>query len=265
MLGAIIGDIVGSKYEFNNTFDYGFPLFDKGCDYTDDTICTIAIADAILNAKNKMPTDRDFKQSLQYWCKKYPHPMGAYGAGFANWVNSLNPQPYDSFGNGAAMRVSPVGYAFNDTDIVLRTAANSAKVSHSHIEGIIGASAVALAISKIRTTDKQRHIEILFETVEFFYGKEWQCKLPKQGVFDETCQGCVPLAFYICINSDSFVDAIRQAICYGGDSDTLGAIVGGLVEAMYGIPIEVKKTALNFLTPELLDVVTKFEEKYGNN
>ena len=264
MIGSIIGDIVGSKYEFNNTFDYNFPLFDKGCNFTDDTICTIAVADAILNAEDGMPTDRDFKLSLQYWCKKYPNPMGAYGASFSNWINSLNPQPYDSFGNGAAMRVSPIGFAFGSSDDVIREAINSAKVSHSHTEGLIGASAVALAISKIRTTEEQRRFEILSETVEFFYGKEWQRKLPKKGVFDETCQGCVPLAFHICINSDSFVDAIRQAVCYGGDSDTLGAIVGGLVEAMYGIPIEVKKTALNFLTPELLDVVTKFEEKYGN-
>lgn len=265
MIGAIIGDIVGSKYEFNNTFDYGFPLFDRRCNFTDDTICTIAVADAILKAKGGVPTDTEFKDSLLYWCKKYPHPMGAYGASFAHWLNSPNPQPYDSFGNGAAMRVSPVGYAFNDDDMVFRAAINSAKVSHSHTEGLIGAYATALAISKIRATDKQKHIEILFATMESLYGRRWQRNLPKQGVFDETCQGCVPLAFKICISSDSFEDAIRQAICYGGDSDTLGAIVGGIAEAMYGVPSKIEEKALSFLTPDLLDVVTKFEKKYGNN
>ncbi len=264
MIGSIIGDIVGSKYEFNNTFDYNFPLFDKGCNFTDDTICTIAVADAILNAEDGMPTDRDFKLSLQYWCRKYPNPMGAYGASFANWIHSSNPQPYDSFGNGAAMRVSPIGFAFGSSDDVIREAINSAKVSHSHAEGLIGASAVALAISKIRTTEEQRRFEILSETVEFFYGKEWQRKLPKQGVFDETCQGCVPLAFHICINSGSFEDAIRQAVCYGGDSDTLGAIVGGMAEALYGIPEDIKRQAMDYLPKSMQTIVTKFEEKYGN-
>lgn len=263
MIGAIIGDIVGFKYEFNNTFDYNFPLFDKGCNYTDDTICTIAIADAILNAEDGVPTDRDFRLSLQYWCKKYPYPMGAYGSSFINWVNSSNPQPYDSFGNGAAMRVSPVGFAFVDDEVVLRTAMNSAKVSHSHIEGLIGASAVALAISEIRCSSKPK--TILYDTMDDFYGIDWEKNIPYKGKFDETCQGCVPLAFKICIESRDFEDAIRQAISYGGDSDTLGAIVGGIAEAMYGVPSKMKAKALGYLTHEMLNVYFKFEKKYGNN
>ena len=261
MIGAIIGDIVGSKFEFHNTFDYNFPLFDKGCNYTDDTICTIAIADAILNAKDGMPTDRDFRLSLQYWCGKYPHPMGAYGASFANWVNSPNPQPYDSFGNGAAMRVSPVGFAFDSSDDVMREAINSAKVSHSHVEGLIGASAVALAISDAR---KHHTKDSLSEIVKNLYGNNWRMNIPKKGKFDETCQGCVPLAFSIILNSEDFEDAIRHAISYGGDSDTLGAIVGGMAEALFGVPNEMREIALSYLTPNMVDVVIKFERKYGN-
>lgn len=262
MIGAIIGDIVGSKFEFNNTFDYNFPLFDKGCNYTDDTICTVSVADAILKAEDRIPMDRDFRLALQYWCKKYPHPMGAYGASFANWVNSPNPQPYDSFGNGAAMRVSPVGFAFDNSADVMRAAMNSAKVSHSHVEGLIGASAIALAILDAR---KNHTKDTLLGIITNLYGDNWNVNIPPKGVFNETCQGCVPLAFYIVLNSMSFEDAIRQAISYGGDSDTLGAIVGGLAEAMYGIPNDVRDTALDYLTPQMLDVVTKFEKKYGNN
>lgn len=261
MIGAIIGDIVGSKFEFNNTFDYNFPLFDKGCNYTDDTICTIAIADAILNAKNGMPTDRDFKLSLQYWCRKHPHPMGAYGASFANWVNSPTPQPYDSFGNGAAMRVSPVGFAFDSSEDVMREAINSAKVSHNHVEGIIGASAVALAILSCRKRNGKAE---LLSIVQNLYGKDWTASIPPQGRFDETCQGCVPLAFNIILKSNDFVDAIRLTVSYGGDSDTLGAIVGGIAEALYGVPQVLREKALSYLTPKMVDIVTKFENKYGN-
>ena len=260
MIGAIIGDIVGSKYEFNNTFDYNFPLFSTGCNYTDDTICTIAVADAILNAEGNIPTDIDFKKSLLNWCKRYPHPMGAYGASFVRWINASNPQPYDSFGNGAVMRVSPVGFAFNCEADVVRVAMNSAKVSHNHVEGLIGASAVALSINQLRMTDKGK--TCLKTIVEQFYGKVWDVDLPIPGVFDETCQGCVPLAFKICLLSNSFEDAIRQAISYGGDSDTLGAIVGGMAEAMFDVPQEMRNKALSYLPQEMIDVITKFEKKY---
>lgn len=262
MIGAIIGDIVGSKFEFNNTFDYNFPLFDKGCNYTDDTICTIAVADAILKAEGRMPADEDFKLALQYWCKKYPHPMGAYGASFANWVNSPNPQPYDSFGNGAAMRVSPIGFAFDNSTDIMRAAMNSAKVSHSHVEGLIGASAIALAILDAR---KNHTKDTLLGIITNLYGDNWNVNILSKGVFNETCQGCVPLAFYIVLNSISFEDAIRQAISYGGDSDTLGAIVGGVAEALFGVPDDMREAALGFLPPRMIDIVTKFEMKYGIN
>ena len=141
MLGAIIGDIVGSRYEFNPTNDYNFEFFSSGCDFTDDTICTIAVADAILK-------NRDYGDSIHEWCRRYPHPMGGYGGRFAGWVFNDDPKPYNSFGNGAAMRVSPVAHWFDNELQVLDAAAATAEPTHNHDEGIKGAQTVALAIFK---------------------------------------------------------------------------------------------------------------------
>ena len=141
MLGAIIGDIVGSRFEFNPTNDYHFVLFGEGCSFTDDTVCTIAIADALLKGK-------DFGESLHEWCNRYPHPMGGYGGRFMQWVLSSEPLPYNSFGNGSAMRVSPVAHWFEDKDEMLAAAAATAAPTHNHEEGIKGAQTVALAIFK---------------------------------------------------------------------------------------------------------------------
>lgn len=192
-------------------------------------------------------------------------PKGAYGGRFAGWVHSDCPQPYNSWGNGAAMRVSPIGWAFNEPHTIIREAVNSAKVSHDHVEGLIGASAVALAMyeAKLFPTAKKAkpHISSI---ARWYYGDDFKMGLPRQGVFDETCQGCVPLALYIILESDDFEDAIRKAISYGGDSDTLGAIVGSIAEPLFGIPPYMKEKALGYLTPPMLDVVIKFEEKYGN-
>ena len=139
MLGAIVGDIAGSKYEFNNTFDYDFEMFGEGCDFTDDTISTVAIADAILNGRN-------YQESLLDWSRRYPSPKGAYGGRFAGWMHSLDPQPYNSFGNGSAMRVSPVAWLFDDLSQVLEEAEKTALPTHNHPEGIMGAKAIAHAI-----------------------------------------------------------------------------------------------------------------------
>lgn len=143
MLGAIIGDIVGSRFEFNNTDNYNFELFTEESTFTDDTICTIAIADAILNKKS-------YKDSLLEWCRKYPNPKGAYGGSFARWIVADDPQPYNSFGNGSAMRVSPTAWLFNDLDTVLLEARKTAEITHNHTEGIKGAQAIAELIYKIR-------------------------------------------------------------------------------------------------------------------
>lgn len=257
MLGAIIGDIVGSPYEFANTSNPRFPLFSKRSSFTDDTICTVAVADALVRGT-------DFGQTLREWCLRYPNPMGAYGGSFDAWLHSENPQPYNSYGNGAAMRVSPVGWAFNSEAETLRAALASAAPTHNHVEGLIGASTVALAIHFLRTMQYRSFRDgDIADLVTVNYGADWQEKIPSRGVFDETCHGCVPLAFYICAVSDSFESSIRRAVLHGGDSDTLAAIVGSLAEARWGIPDDIREKALLMLPAEMVDVILKFKSKFG--
>lgn len=259
MLGAIIGDIVGSPYEFANTSNPRFPLFSKRSSFTDDTICTIAVADALVSGE-------DFGSALQRWGRKYPNPMGGYGGSFNAWLRSENPQPYNSWGNGAAMRVSPVGWAFSSEAETLRAALASAAPTHNHVEGLIGASVVACAIYLLRTMNRPSFLNgEVADLVVASYGEDWLHHLPARGVFDETCQGCVPLAFSICVQSDSFLEAIRKAVLWGGDSDTLAAIVGSLAEARWGIPAEIREKALSMLPAEMVDVILKFNSKFGYN
>ena len=258
MIGAIIGDIVGSRFEFNNTRDGNFALFSPECSFTDDTICTVAVADAILRGE-------DYRTSILRWCRKYPNPMGAYGASFALWLNSPDPQPYNSFGNGAAMRVSPVAYAFDTEQEVIRQAMETAKITHDHPDGIIGAMVVARAIYLMRSCDPFCDVLALnqaLEMVGMFYGADWEYHLIPRGKFDETCQGCVPLAFHIIKESDSFEDAIRKAILYGGDSDTLGAIVGSLAKARFGVNLTTIEAAMSYLPEDMRNVIKKFYATY---
>ena len=258
MLGAIIGDIVGSRWEFNPTNDYNFEWLSDQNDFTDDTICTVAIADALLHG-------RDFSESIHDWCNRYPHPMGGYGGRFAQWVRSDNPKPYNSFGNGAAMRPSPVAYSYKYIDEVLAAAAETAKSSHNHEEGIKGAQTVVLAIFRALQfgSEAPQHIEeILTECVEF---SGYDVNIKKENVinkFDETCQGTVPVALWIIGNSTSFEDVVRKAVSLGADADTLGAIVGSIAEAIWGIPREMKLQALEYLPPDMKEVVTRFYSLY---
>lgn len=250
MLGAIIGDIVGAPYEFANTSNPRFPLFSKRSSFTDDTVCTVAVADALVRGT-------DFGETLREWCLRYPNPMGGYGCSFNAWLHSPNPQPYNSWGNGAAMRVAAVGWAFDTEADTLRAALASAAPTHNHVEGLIGAATIALAIHKLRI-DRWESIAPIFESS---YGVD--PALPAPGVFDETCQGCVPLAFLICSKSNSFEDAIRKAVVYGGDSDTLAAIVGSLAEARWGIPEKIREKALSMLPADMCSVLEKFKSKFG--
>ena len=256
MLGAIIGDIVGSRWEFDPTNDYNFEWLSKENGYTDDTICTVAVADALLNS-------RDFGESIHDWCNRYPHPMGGYGGRFAQWVHSENPQPYNSFGNGSAMRVSPVGHWFKHIDELLDVAAATALPSHNHDEGIKGAQTVALAIFRALQFGEQApdHIgEILKECVQF---SGYDININKSDVinrFDETCQGTVPVALWIIGISNSFEDAVRKAVSLGADADTLGAIVGSIAEAIWGIPLNIRKSIKSFLPEEMNDIVIEFYE-----
>ena len=279
MLGAMIGDIVGSKYEFNNTFDYDFEMFGEECDFTDDTICTVAIADAILNG-------RSYQESLLDWSRRYPSPKGAYGGRFAGWIRSLDPQPYNSFGNGSAMRVSPVAWLFDDLSQVLEEAEKTALPTHNHPEGIKGAKAVAHAIwhfRKSRFSEESKDSENEEtkglknenakaskdenETIQGFmsiarsYYEDFGTRVYPKGKFDETCMDAVPLSFYLLSQASSFEDAIRLAISHGGDSDTIGAIVGSIAEARFGIPQEMKEKALNYLPDDMKDIWKQFAEK----
>ncbi len=176
----------------------------------------------------------------------------------------MNPMPYNSFGNGAAMRVAPCGWAFNSEAATLRAAMASASPTHNHVEGLIGASVVARAIYLLRTMNRPSFLNgEVVDLVASHYGEYWSMHVPPRGVFDETCQGCVPLAFHICAQSSGFEDAIRQAVLYGGDSDTLAAIVGSLAEARWGIPAEIQQKALSMLPAEMVDVILKFKSKFG--
>ena len=245
MLGAIIGDIVGSRFEFNNTSDVNFELFTSECSYTDDTICTIAIADAICNGK-------EYGNSLREWCRRYPNPKGDYGGSFARWILSANPQPYNSFGNGSAMRVSSVGLWYGTLEDVQLEAEKTAIPTHNHIEGVKGAVVTAIAIFIARKYGKEKMLEKAREFYEF--------KLPDFGTnpFDETCQGTMPVVFGILEKANSFEEAIRYAVAVGGDSDTICAIVGSMSEVIWGVPIEMVRKATKFLTEEMCEVIEMF-------
>ena len=251
-------------------------MFGGGCDFTDDTICTVAIADAILNG-------RSYQESLLDWCRRYPSPKGAYGGRFAGWIRSLDPQPYNSFGNGSAMRVSPVAWLFDDLSQVLEEAEKTALPTHNHPEGIKGAQAVAHAIWHFRKSRfseeskdseneetkglKNENAKDENETIQGFmsiarsYYEDFDTRVYPKGKFDETCMDAVPLSFYLLSQASSFEDAIRLAISHGGDSDTIGAIVGSIAEARFGIPQEMKEKALNYLPDDMKDIWKQFAEK----
>lgn len=247
MLGAIIGDIVGSRFEFNNTHKLDFELFHKDCSFTDDTICTVAVADAILRKCS-------YQESLLRWCRSYPNPMGGYGCRFGQWVNSNNPQPYNSFGNGSAMRVSPVAWAFDNLDDVLAEAEKTALPTHNHPEGIKGAKAVAHAIFSMRNCGVERN---LIDVANQYYPDISISSIPR-GRFDETCMGTVPLALYFVYMAHSFEEAIRKAVAWGGDSDTIAAIVGSIAEARWGVPWHFGQKALELLPKSMQDVIHLF-------
>ena len=268
MLGAIIGDIVGSRWEFNPTNNYNFELFSNKNGYTDDTICTVAVADALLHGSD------DYGKYIHKWCRKYPHPMGGYGGRFAKWVMSDNPQPYGSYGNGSAMRVSPIGWWFDQPGELAENAKKSAECTHNHEQGILGAMAVVDAIRDCRVlrqdtkgkpiTEHDILIMGIDHAVMLYY--EWPQNFKinieeYRNKFDETCQGTVPVALWIIQHSKNFEDAIRQAVSLGADADTLGAIVGSIAEALWGIPEWMKEKALSYLPDDMKAVVNEFHTR----
>lgn len=264
MFGAIIGDIIGSRFEFNNYRGTDFELFHPDCSFTDDTVCTCAVADWVLNYEGQRPSLRsDFTDLLKSWCLRYPFPAGGYGARFKQWIQ--NPVPYGSFGNGAAMRISPVGFMYDELAEMNRVTFEVTAVSHDHPEGIKGARAVALAILLARRGNSKATIKETIE-LEFDYDLNFTCdEIRPFNSFNETCQVTVPQALVCFLESSNFESAIRLAISIGGDSDTIAAITGSVAEAYYGIPAWIKEKALEYLTPEMSILVSKFYKKINHD
>lgn len=254
MIGAIAGDIIGSVYEWDNIKTYDFPLFGKGCRFTDDTVLTVAIADSILSGT-------DYAVKLKEYYRSYPE--AGYGASFRTWGKSDRPEPYNSWGNGSAMRVSPVGFAFNDIDRVLEEAKKSAEVTHNHPEGIKGAQAVASAVFLAKYgTDKDGIRD--FVTRNFGYNlTEPLEQIRTYYKFDISCQGSVPQAITAFLESNDYEDAVRLAVSIGGDSDTIACIAGGIAQAYYKkIPEFITGKAVKLLDDKLNKVVSDFSEQY---
>ena len=233
MTGAIAGDIIGSVYEFDNIKTTDFPLFTNESDYTDDTIMTVAVADWLLNGG-------DLAKVMQRYGREYPYPTGGYGGRFSGWLREKDPLPYNSWGNGSAMRVSAVGWMFDSLEKTLEVAKETAVVTHNHPEGIKGAQAIAAAIYLARTGKSKQDIKQYIETT-FSYDLGRTCdEIRPFYRFNESCQGTVPEAIIAFLDSSDFENAIRLAVSLGGDSDTLACITGGIAEAFYGIPEDIK-------------------------
>lgn len=225
MIGAIAGDIIGSVYEHRPIKTKDFPLFHANCRFTDDSVLTVAVAKAIME-------DGDYQKWMQKIGRRYPN--AGYGGSFIGWLYSEDPVPYNSWGNGSAMRVSPVGFVFDSVDEVLHEAARSAEVSHNHPEGIKGAQATALSVFLART---EKDKALIRKEIASRFGYDLERTV--EGIrpfyrFDISCQGTVPEAIIAFLDSESYEDAVRNAVSLGGDSDTLACITGGIAEAYYG-------------------------------
>ena len=252
LIGAICGDIIGSWYEFCPTKKLDFELFTGQSRFTDDTVCSIAIADALMNGN-------DFVGKLQYLCRKYP--KAGYGGNFNWWFRHDNPKPYNSWGNGSAMRVSPVGAFAKSTDEVLALAEASATVSHNHPEGIKGAQATALAINLAMSGCTKEEIKEELETNFGYDLSRKYAEIQPRYTFDVSCQGSVPEAIIAFLESSDYESAIRMAVAYGGDADTQAAITGGIAAAYYGmIPDFILEECLSRLPLDIKELIANFNQ-----
>jgi ADP-ribosylglycohydrolase len=254
MLGAIIGDIVGSIYEFDNYRSKDFEFFGRKADFTDDTVCTIAVADALLHGKS--PAD-----ALYEWCNRYPGR--GYGGLFGRWIQSPGGHPYNSYGNGAAMRVSPAGLLGRTLDEALALARKVTEVTHNHPEGLKGGAATTHAIFLARNDAGPDEIRA---EIRSHYG--YDLSRTVDGIrphyrFNETCQETVPEALICAFEAKGFEDAIRNAISIGGDSDTVAAIAGAVAEAMFAIPDSLAREGLSRLPAEMNQVVRELYDRAG--
>jgi len=254
MLGAIAGDIIGSVHEYSKTKTKGFPLFTRLSSFTDDSVLTVAVADWILTGKDLVDLFHEYTHA---------YPGRGYGSMFRNWVSERSREPYNSYGNGSAMRVSPIGFAFDNIADVLTWAQRSAEVTHNHEEGIRGAQATAAAVFYAR---QHREKETIRETLESQFGYNLRFRLDDirpTYQFYETCARTVPEAIVAFLESSDYEDTIRNAISLGGDADTLACIAGGIAEAYYGVPLDVTNRVMDILDRKLAATVTKFREKFS--
>ena len=254
MLGAIAGDIIGSRYEIKNIKTKDFPLLNPDGIFTDDTVLTVAVADKLLN-------NGDYEEKFKSYYQRYS--SRGYGKSFRSWAKGEIVGAYNSFGNGSAMRVSPISYAFNNLEEVLAEAKLSAEVTHNHPEGIKGAQAVAATVFLARTGTSKEEIKSYVES-EFGYALSPSLdEIRPIYTFDVSCQGSVPQAIIAFLESTDFEDAVRNAISIGGDSDTIACIAGGIAEAFYGgVPEFIAEYAISKLTKHLYTTIDEFQKKY---
>jgi ADP-ribosylglycohydrolase len=254
MLGAITGDVIGSIYEWNNIKTTQFPLFQERCHFTDDSVLSVALAEAIL-------TGESYESLMRQYFVRYPY--AGYGSRFSEWAASEHPAPYDSFGNGAAMRISPVAWAFDTMELVLKNAEAFTIITHNHPEGIKGAKATASSIFMGRNGSSKEEIRS-YVTRTFGYDLSRSCdSIRPHYSFDESCQGTVPQAITAFLESTNFESAIRLAVSLGGDTDTLACITGGIAEAFYGgVPEPIAQQTFSFLDDQLSRVAKEFMKRF---
>ena len=263
MYGAILGDIIGSPYEFDmGNKSKEFPLFSRNSAFTDDTVMTVAVADAFLAAGADADTQALRKEligKLQAYGTAYPD--AGYGLMFSRWLEAADPQPYGSFGNGSAMRVSSVAWLHGDLETVEAMAKLSAEVTHDHPEGIKGAQATAAAIFLARTGSTKEEIKRYIEKT-YGYDLHRTCDEIRPAYFHvESCQETVPEAITAFLEGDSFEDVIRTAVSLGGDCDTLTCIAGSIAEGFYGVPEELKQQCRSRLPATMLKILECFENR----
>ncbi len=262
MLGAIAGDIIGSVYEKNQIKTKDFPLFGEECRFTDDTVLTVAVADVILNA-GKFLDGNQYVNQFKWYYRQYPR--AGYGGTFKTWAGSSHSEPYNSWGNGSAMRVSPIGFAFNDLDTVLQAAERSAEVTHNHPEGIKGSQATASAVFLAHTGNDKAQIKSYIQNTFGYDLEPTVDEIRPDYKFDVSCQGSVPQAIIAFLDSTDFEDAIRNAISIGGDSDTIACITGSIADAFYaGVPEAIPQKVLSLLDGQLRNISEQFISLYCN-
>ena len=254
MLGAIAGDIIGSVYEANPIKTTRFRLFSRSSHFTDDTVLSVAVADCLLHGG-------DYADAyMQYW---QAYPYVPYGGSFSTWALSASTEPYNSWGNGSAMRVSPVGFAFSTMDEVLEEARRSAVVTHNHPEGIRGAQATAAAIFLARDGNSKENIRDHLESAFGYDLRQSLETIRPDYEFDVSCQGSVPQSIIAFLESEDYESAVRNAISLGGDADTMACIAGGIAEAYYqGVPRKIEKNARSRLDDHLRHIVDSFRAYY---